>query len=114
MARQTREFTEQEREQATMLASFALPDDRIAAFLGCSERTLQKRCKSELSRGRLISNVRVMTKLYQLAVGGSVPACIFWLKARAGWRENGESEKIDLPTLKIEIESIAKQLENTR
>lgn len=43
MARQTREFTEQEREQATMLASFALPDDRIAAFLGCSERTLQKR-----------------------------------------------------------------------
>ena len=110
MARPRREFTDQEREQVERLASFALTDDKIAAVLGCSERTLQNKCKRELAKGRLTSNINVMKTLYELAMKGNTAACIFWLKCRAGWRENGEPEKADLPTIKIEIERIAQQL----
>lgn len=106
MARPRKPFEEKERHQVETLASFGLTDVQIAAVMQVSERCLQYRCRDELRRGRVIANVRVMETLYEMATSGkNVAAAIFWLKARAGWRDCGETTTDrPLPTLKIEIE----------
>jgi hypothetical protein len=53
-------------------------------------KTLRKHCRRELDIGQVLANVRVAEALLRQATGDghkAVTAAIFWLKARAGWRE---------------------------
>jgi hypothetical protein len=53
-------------------------------------KTLRKHYPAELDHGHVKANVRVAESLYRKATGEgreAVVAAIFWLKARAGWRE---------------------------
>ena len=47
--------------------------------------------REELDRGMTEANLKVAQSLFNMAtVGGSVAAAIFWMKARASWREKHE------------------------
>ena len=56
---------------------------------------LRKDCEEELATGRTKANSRVAEALYRTAIAGGragVTAAIFWLKARAGWKETSVHE----------------------
>jgi hypothetical protein len=70
------------------MAGFGVPHDDIALVVKCSPPTLRKRFRHELDVATIEANTRVAQTLYQQATTpGNIAATIFWLKARAGWRE---------------------------
>lgn len=68
--------------------------ERIAQMIGVSLKTLLKHYQDELQGGDAMLTTRVAGNLYQHAAGfrgdpkAQVTAAIFWMKTRAGWREN--------------------------
>ncbi len=54
-------------------------------------KTLRKYFPQDLERGSVEATAKVAQSLFQMATSGqSVAAAIFWMKARAGWREKHE------------------------
>jgi hypothetical protein len=84
------EPSEQDRRTVETMASHGIPHDDIARVVGITRPTLLKWYQYELDTGHIKANSMVAQSLYQKALGngaGSVTACIFWLKVRAGWVE---------------------------
>lgn len=85
--------TEKERREVLELAGVGIPQLTIAAIVGMSIMTLRKHFAGELQHGTDKANARVGGFLFQKATGqrgddhGAVTAAIFWLKARAGWKD---------------------------
>jgi hypothetical protein len=80
--------TEEQRRTAKAMAGFGVPQEDIATFLGIDAKTLRKHFRAELDRGTIEANVKVAQTLFNMAtVDKNVAAAIFWMKARAGWRE---------------------------
>lgn len=80
-----------QRRTVKTMAGFGVPQPDIAAFLGIDAKTLRKHFREELDRGVTEANARVAQSLFQMATQGrNVAAAIFWMKARAGWREKQE------------------------
>lgn len=74
------------------MAGFGIPQIEIANLVGISDRTLRDRYRRELDTGATEANLRVAQSLYTLAVKErNVAACIWWTKARMGWREQVDS-----------------------
>ena len=70
------------------MAGYGVPHDDIAVVVKCSPPTLRKRFRQELDVATIEANAKVAQTLYQQATTpGNIAATIFWLKARAGWRE---------------------------
>jgi len=76
------------------LAARGLTLDRVARSLGISLRTLQRK-KRELSQfgqaledGHATAVATMSNRLWEMAMNGDVTAAIFWLRARAGWRDS--------------------------
>lgn len=68
-----------------------MPQEAIARVIGVSGPTLRKHYRDELDDGVAQANRSVAQSLYMRATGDgrdAVPACIFWLKTRARWRED--------------------------
>jgi hypothetical protein len=80
------------REQVRSLAARGVRQDDIAAIIGCDAKTARKYFREELDRGMAEANANVTGALYEKAMGGDTAAQIFWVKARAHWREK-EPEK---------------------
>ncbi len=58
-------------------------------------KTLRKHFRAELDRGTVEANAKVAQSLFQMATQGkNVAAAIFWMKARAGWREKVEIKPV--------------------
>ena len=79
-----------DRELVRGLAENGVRQDRIAAKLNISEATLKRRCKRELTEGRLIWEATFEESLAQQVIK---PRCnatlkIFMAKVRLGYREN--------------------------
>ncbi len=79
------------------MASYGLSVEKIANVLGMSKKTLERRAKENgkvktaLELGRAKAEANVSKAAYGMAVSGKVPAMtMFWLKCRAGWKENQE------------------------
>ena len=54
-------------------------------------KTLRKYFHAELERGSVEATAKVAQSLFQIATAGkNVAAAIFWMKARADWREKHE------------------------
>jgi hypothetical protein len=66
----------------------------IARVIGVrSPKTLRKYFREELDRAAIEANTHVAHSLYKSAVSGKdTNAAMFWLKWRAGWRENPEAK----------------------
>lgn len=69
------------------MAGCGIRETEIALYLDVDPKTLRKYYRKELDVGHVSANVNVAKTLYKKALEGNVPAMIFWLKARAGWRE---------------------------
>ena len=90
MARPPVSFSEEQRESIKVMAGIGIIHKNIAKVMGTTSKTLRKHCKHELDVGGTEATMEVAKSLYNLAVGGNVAACIFWMKARAGWTERRE------------------------
>jgi DNA-binding XRE family transcriptional regulator len=87
------EPTEEERRLVRALSGFGITQDDIAKHVGIDAKTLRKHYRDELDRGSIEATAKVAQSLFQMATTGkNVAAAIFWMKARAQWREKHEVE----------------------
>lgn len=85
------EPTAEQRRMARAMSGLGLPQDQIALLLEIDPKTLRKHFRDDLDRGMAEANVKVGQTLFSMATtGNNVAATIFWMKARAGWREKHE------------------------
>lgn len=87
--------TDKERAQVRLLAAMGVRDYEIAKVIGISHPTLGKHFWQELEVAHIEANAKVAQSLFKQATGEkpNVTAAIFWLKCRAGWREDAELGK---------------------
>lgn len=98
--------------KVTELASRGLSQEQIAAALGIGARTLERR-KAEsaemaeaIKAGQALGIQEVANALFANATGGNVTAQIFYLKARAQWRDKPDDTGDDPdtpPPVKVEV-----------
>jgi hypothetical protein len=82
------EPSDEQRRMVKALAGFGVPQQDIATHLGIDAKTLRKHFRGELDGGSIEANAKVAQSLFAMATQDkNVAAAIFWLKARAGWRE---------------------------
>ena len=80
--------TDEQRRMVRALSGYGVPHDDIALIVKCSPPTLRKRFREDLDLGSAEATAKVAQTLFQQATSGTnTAAMIFWLKARAGWRE---------------------------
>lgn len=82
--------TEDTRKLAKTLSGIGVPQDDICAILGITKPTLHKHYRKDLDLGMAEANAKVAEGLFRQATSGNTGAAIFWMKARAGWREKQE------------------------
>ncbi|WP_394892229.1 hypothetical protein ACG873_13015 [Mesorhizobium sp. AaZ16] len=90
MARPSHQPEPDKRRQVEALAGFGIPEAEIAGLIGIDPKTLRKHYRHELDFGHTKANAKVAENLFRKATGDgreSVTAAIFWLKARARWKE---------------------------
>lgn len=95
MGRPPYEPTEKHRAQVSLLAAMGIPDYDIAKVMQLSGPTLRKYFAHELEVGHIQANAKVAQSLFKQATDQtkpSVAAAIFWLKCRAGWREDAVAD----------------------
>ena len=83
------------RSQVETMAGLGAPQTGIARMIGVDVETLRALYADALEDGHVKANTRVAENLYRKATGEgreAVGAAIFWLKARAGWRETTAHE----------------------
>lgn len=85
-------------KEVERLASLGLSMEQIAASMGLGTRTLERR-KAELAevaeaikRGQAQGIGTIANCLFENAKGGNVTAQIFFLKARAQWKDKHEAD----------------------
>ena len=87
------EPTEEQRRTVRAMSGFGVPQDGIATHLGIDPKTMRKHFRDDLDRGSVEATTKVAQSLFNMATkGNNVAAAIFWMKARAGWREKHEIE----------------------
>lgn len=89
--------TDQSRAEVAALASFGVPQEDIAAYVGTSHVTLRKHYSEELGLSAIKANAAVGKYLFSLASGQALKngathgdcktAAMFWAKTRMRWRE---------------------------
>lgn len=93
MARAPHKPTPETLAQVEALSGYGVRHDEIALYLEIDPKTLRKHYRKQLDTGAVKANVGVARSLHKQATeGGNVAAAIFWMKARAGWREKQEVE----------------------
>jgi hypothetical protein len=93
------------RRQVEALAGYGVPEVDIAGLIGVDAKTLRKHYRHELDHGHTKANAKVAENLFRKATGDgreSVTAAIFWLKARARWKEIVLNEHAGVPGAPIE------------
>jgi len=81
------------------LAGYGIADADIARVLRIDLLELRRAYREELETGAIKANSRVAENLYRRATGDgreAVTAAIFWLKARARWRD-GVAQAVEPP-----------------
>ena len=82
------EPSEDDRRTVRALSGYGVPHEDIATHMDMDAKTLRKHYRRELDRGTIEANAKVTQTLFTMAtVDKNVAAVIFWMKARAGWRE---------------------------
>lgn len=88
------------RRQVETLAGYGIPEAEIAGLIGIDPKTLRRHYRQELDHGHTKANAKVAENLFRKATGEgreSVTAAIFWLKARARWKETNVNEIAGVP-----------------
>jgi hypothetical protein len=104
--------TDRDRGQVKTMGAMGIPDYDIAKVIGVSVPTLRKYFRSELDTGHIEANAKVAQSLFKQATGEkpNVTAAIFWLKARAGWRDGSRPmhEEDETPGKKAQAQQAAR------
>lgn len=102
---------EKSRATVKMAAGLGLPQKMICTLLGIgSTNTLVKHYADELAKGEAEATLQVASTLFHRAtVGKDLGAAVFWLKARAGWREKHVLDDPDHKTSFLELVLAAMQ-----
>jgi hypothetical protein len=88
------------RRQVETLAGYGILETEIAGLIGIDPKTLRRHYRQELDHGHTKANAKVAENLYRKATGEgreAVTAAIFWLKARARWKETNVNEIAGVP-----------------
>ena len=86
----------QSAEQVSHLVIAGLSQEQIAAQIGIDPKTLRKHYAETLSNAAVLVSGKIAMSLAQKAMDGDVISAIFWLKARAGWRDRPATAKPDV------------------
>ena len=100
MARPRHQPDQLSRRQVEALAGYGVREPDIAGMIGIDPKTLRKHYRSELDLGHVKANAKVAENLFRKATGEgreAVTAAIFWLKARAHWKETILNEHAGTP-----------------
>jgi hypothetical protein len=80
--------TEEQRRMVKSMAAYGIPQEAIAREVGIrSQKTLRLHFRDELNRGEMEANYSVAQALHKKAKAGDTTAQIFWMRARAGWKD---------------------------
>lgn len=82
--------TDQDRIRDWIIAGVEVPT--IALSLHMDEDEFMAAYAELLRQAPAEALAAVSKALYTMAISGSVPAAIFWLRARAGWRDRGSTD----------------------
>jgi hypothetical protein len=102
--------TEEDRRTVKALSGYGVPQEDIAIHMDMDAKTLRKHYRRELDRGTIEANAKVAQTLFTMAtVDKNVAAAIFWMKARAGWREKPlpDEEAVDQAPRKVVVSWIS-------
>lgn len=83
----------EQRRMVEAMSSCGVTQAEIATVLDINERTLRKYFREELDKATAKANTKVALNLFKQATKdeqGSTTAAIFWLKTRAGWKDQRE------------------------
>ncbi|MDB5411791.1 MAG: hypothetical protein JWR10_126 [Rubritepida sp.] len=85
--------TDEQRRLVRMMAGCGIPQADIAKYLRIDVKTLRKHLRDEIDMGSIEATTKVAQSLFRMATEGkNTAAAIFWMKARAGWREKHDIE----------------------
>jgi hypothetical protein len=88
MPRPSYQPSDEQRKVVKTMAAFGTPQDDIAVVLDIAPKTLRKHFRSDLDRGSIEANAKVMQTLFGMATSGTnTAASIFWAKTRCGLQE---------------------------
>jgi len=97
MARPKFQPTAAQQANVKAMAGYGIPQEDICRVITWRDargadhaidlKTLRKHFREELDTGLVTATSKVADTLFKKAIGGNVVAMIFWLKARAGWRD---------------------------
>lgn len=95
------------------MSGFGIPQDDIATLLEIDAKTLRKHFRRELDRGMVEVTAKVAQSLFLMATQGkNVAAAIFWMKARAGWREKHEVKVSASPLEELSDAELERMIEH--
>ena len=101
------EPTDEQRRTVRAMSGFGIPQPDIATHVGIDPKTLRKWFREELDRGSIEATAKVAQSLFRMATeGNNVAAAIFWMKARAGWREKQQIELSGLTLQQLSDEDL--------
>lgn len=104
--------TQEQRRMARAMSGLGLPQEQIALLLEIDAKTLRKHFRDDLDRGMAEANVKVGQSLFNMATAGNnVAAAIFWMKARAGWREKHEVTLVPRPLKEYSDDELLRMIE---
>jgi hypothetical protein len=85
--------TEDQRTMVKIMTAMGGKQKDVAARIGIrSPKTLRKYFRKELDQGGPEADMTIAQSLYKKAKEGDVKAQMFWLKCRAGWREQPDRD----------------------
>ena len=107
--------TEEQRRTVRAMAGYGVPHEGIATLLEIDPKTLRRHYRKELDRGSVEATAKVAQSLFQMAtVDKNVAAAIFWMKARAGWREKHEVQLTAVrPMREVSDEELLRVIEHS-
>lgn len=115
MSGTTYQPTEEQRRTVRAMSGYGIPQTDIATILEIDAKTLRKHFRRELDRGSIEATTKVAQTLFSMATSGqNTAAAIFWMKARAGWREKQELVLSTKPVIEMTDEELAQEIARER
>lgn len=84
--------TDEQRYSVELMTSIGIRQDDIAKAIGISDVTLRRHFAPELAVGKTKVIARVADSVIRQALAGNMTAAIFFLKTKAGWREQAAED----------------------
>jgi hypothetical protein len=107
--------TDEQRRTVRAMSGFGIPQEDIGTLLEIDVKTLRKHFRRELDRGSIEATAKVAQTLFGMATSGqNVAAAIFWMKARAGWREKHEVVLSTRPVHELSDEELVEIIQQGR